>query len=295
MLYSLDKPLMSKQHVTFILIHGAWHTAACWRSVIEGLHKSGHTAVARDLPGSGTRALLPSGYSPRTADFPTSPALNTQHTQQQRTQAVVEEVETASKHGPVIVVGHSMGVLTATAVIAAVPELVAAVVFIAGQVMAAPLSSLDTYNHPKLQVSSTTCTLGNPMQIGAARIDWHSSDAAYQELLRTTFAADVDKAAFAHHALTCYPDEGMEPFTVPSAATAERCGRVPRYHVRLNDDKLVPPAGQDWLREEMDKAMGNSSKEYRLAGSHLVMLSRPVEVVQVLVKIAKQVALDTAA
>ena len=80
---------MSK-HVTFVLIHGAWHTATCWRPIVEGL-SAGCDAVAVDLPDSGPAPLFPLGYSPRTADFPSSPALNTQHTQKQRTETVVKE------------------------------------------------------------------------------------------------------------------------------------------------------------------------------------------------------------
>lgn len=285
---------MSKP-VTFVLIHGAWHTASCWRPVIEGLQSANYTAMAIDLPGSGTHALLPLGYTPRTADFPSSPALNTRHTQKQRTEAVLKEVAAACQHGPVIVVGHSMGTLTATEAMAAAPDRIAAVVYIAGQVMAAPLCSFDTYGHPRLALSTPSYTVGNPMELGAARVDWQSPDVAYAELLRTAFAADVDQATFARHALGCYPDEGIEPFGVPSSATADGCGRVPRYHVRLGDDRVVPPAGQDWLREEMDKAMESSSKEYRLPGSHLVMLSRPTELVQVLVQIAQEVALKSTA
>ena len=273
----------------FVLIHGAWHSAACWRPIIDGLQSAGHFACAIDLPGSGSRALLPLGYSPRTSDFPSSPSLNTHHTQQQRTDAVLEQVRVARAHGPVIVVGHSMGTLTATSVAAAAAEQVAAVVYIAGQVMAAPLRSLDTASHPKLAVASAGWGIGNPMELGASRVDWQSSDAAYRQLLHATFAGDVDEATFARHAATLYPDEGIEPFTQPSPATPDSCGRVPRYHVRLGDDRAMSPGGQDWLREEMDKAMGNSSTEYRLQGGHLVMLSRPAELVQVLLDIAKDV------
>ena len=279
---------MSKR-AAFVLVHGAWHSAACWGPIIEGLHAAGYKASAIDLPGSGADALMPVGYSPRTSVFSSSPALNTRHTQQQRTEAVLREAAAVSADGPVIIVGHSLGSLTATAAMAAAPEQVAAVVYVGGEVMAAPLSCFHTSVHPTRAGASARCLVGDVMALGAARIDWLSPDAAYRAMLRTAFAADVDEAAFAQHALTCYPDEGLQPFGQPSPATAERCGHVPRYHVRLGEDQVMPPAAQDWMREEMDKAMGSPSREYRLASSHLVMLSRPTELVQLLLEIAEEV------
>ncbi len=37
----------------FILVHGAWHTAKCWDSVVSFLTAGGHTAEALTLPGHG--------------------------------------------------------------------------------------------------------------------------------------------------------------------------------------------------------------------------------------------------
>ena len=35
---------------TFLLIHGAWHGAWCWRDVVAELEQAGHGAIAADLP-----------------------------------------------------------------------------------------------------------------------------------------------------------------------------------------------------------------------------------------------------
>jgi alpha-beta hydrolase superfamily lysophospholipase len=37
----------------FILVHGAWHGAWCWREVVPRLEARGHMANAIDLPGHG--------------------------------------------------------------------------------------------------------------------------------------------------------------------------------------------------------------------------------------------------
>lgn len=43
---------------SFLLVHGAWHGAWCWRSVTEALVRAGHRAHAITLTGLGERAHL---------------------------------------------------------------------------------------------------------------------------------------------------------------------------------------------------------------------------------------------
>ena len=42
----------------FVLVHGAWHGAWCWRDVIASLGAAGHRAHAVTLTGVGERAHL---------------------------------------------------------------------------------------------------------------------------------------------------------------------------------------------------------------------------------------------
>lgn len=44
---------MSDAKKTYILIHGAWHGAWCWKRLVPLLEKNGHTVLAPDLPGHG--------------------------------------------------------------------------------------------------------------------------------------------------------------------------------------------------------------------------------------------------
>ena len=41
---------------SFVLVHGAWHGAWCWRRVLEPLRAAGHRAFAVSLSGVGERA-----------------------------------------------------------------------------------------------------------------------------------------------------------------------------------------------------------------------------------------------
>ncbi len=42
----------------FVLVHGAWHGAWCWRRVVDALHAQGHRAFAVTLTGLADRAHL---------------------------------------------------------------------------------------------------------------------------------------------------------------------------------------------------------------------------------------------
>ena len=42
----------------FVLVHGAWHGAWCWRDVVQGLTQAGHRVHAVTLTGVGERAHL---------------------------------------------------------------------------------------------------------------------------------------------------------------------------------------------------------------------------------------------
>ena len=42
----------------FVLVHGAWHGAWCWRNVLNALIRAGHRAHAVTLTGVGARAHL---------------------------------------------------------------------------------------------------------------------------------------------------------------------------------------------------------------------------------------------
>jgi len=80
--------------VTFCLVHGAWHDAACWDPLLAPLRAAGHEVVAPDLPFDDPEAT----FEQRIA-----PALDA----------------LGGSAGPIVVVGHSMGAGYAPAIAAA--------------------------------------------------------------------------------------------------------------------------------------------------------------------------------
>src|SRR5262249_33473833 len=59
-----DRRVIAVRH-TYLLVHGAWHSAAHWNRVAEHLTARGHRVDAIDLPGSGLDARYPHAYLSR--------------------------------------------------------------------------------------------------------------------------------------------------------------------------------------------------------------------------------------
>jgi pimeloyl-ACP methyl ester carboxylesterase len=76
----------------FVLVHGAWHGAWCWRNVVPALWRAGHRAFAVTLTGVGERAHL----------------LSRSVTLETHVSDVVNTIE-AEELPHVVLVGHSYG------------------------------------------------------------------------------------------------------------------------------------------------------------------------------------------
>ncbi len=118
----------------FIFVHGAWSGAAAWQKFIPFLEARGYVARALDLPGAGANAKAPSSYDRRPLDaaaFASEPSPNASVTQEDRTRAVIALVEDTRRQtgAPIVLVGHSLGGLTVTAVAETIPEQLHATIY----------------------------------------------------------------------------------------------------------------------------------------------------------------------
>ena len=77
---------------TYALIHGAWHGAWCWDPLLPELHRRGHRAVAVDLP----------------CDDPAATTMDNAK--------LVADSLTDAQDDDVVIVGHSLGGITAVVV-----------------------------------------------------------------------------------------------------------------------------------------------------------------------------------
>ncbi|QJW89468.1 alpha/beta fold hydrolase [Spirosoma taeanense] len=109
---ALVQTILRAQSKTYVLVHGGWQGAWCWKKVVPLLEANGNRVVAIDLPGHG--------------DDKTSPAMVTLD---DYTKKVVQVAN--AQTGPVILVGHSMaGVAIAQAAELLGKEKVAKLVFL---------------------------------------------------------------------------------------------------------------------------------------------------------------------
>jgi pimeloyl-ACP methyl ester carboxylesterase len=128
---------MSVSKAAFALVHGGWHNHSVWDRIVPILNAQGFAALTLDLPGAGVNAIAPTSLSLRPFDpdaFAAERSPIAGVTQEERTQAVVALVREAASlgDGKVILVGHSAGGLTISAVAEQVPELLLAVVYLTG-------------------------------------------------------------------------------------------------------------------------------------------------------------------
>ncbi|MFC4807901.1 alpha/beta fold hydrolase [Paenibacillus sp. GCM10023250] len=126
----------------YVLIHGAWHGAWCWRKVIPLLESAGHRAIAIDLPGHG---------EDRT---PLSEV--TLEAYAKRVTSVIDGIDQEE----VILVGHSMGGMAVSQAAEYRPNRIKSIVYISGFLFKNGQTMLDVIPpHPYVHISDDGATM----------------------------------------------------------------------------------------------------------------------------------------
>lgn len=98
---------------TYVLVHGAWHGGWCWKKVLPGLARAGHTAHPLTLTGLGDRAHLH------------SPDINLDtHIQDVIAYLDMEDLK------DIVLVGHSYAGMVITGVAERVPQRIKSMVYL---------------------------------------------------------------------------------------------------------------------------------------------------------------------
>jgi hypothetical protein len=127
--------------------------------------------------------------------------------------------------------------------------------------------------------------VGDPVAIGATRINVGSTDEAYRSLLKAAFYGDVSESEFAHAALQLHCDESNAGALAPSEITPGRFGTVPRHYIRCTQDRAIPLTGQDHMIAAVDAAIGGETTTHTLESSHSPFLSQPAALSKILIDI----------
>jgi pimeloyl-ACP methyl ester carboxylesterase len=289
---------MSPTKTAYVLVHGGWHNHSAWDKLAPLLEAQGHMVLTLDLPGAGANTIAPKSLAARPFDlaaFATEPSPVAGVTLEERTEAVVALVKEAASScgGKVILVGHSAGGMAISAVAEQVPDLLAAIVYIAGFMVPNRVSLLEMLPHDSMSSAlSPGLFVGDPVAIGATRINPGPADDAYRALLKASFYADLSDVDFAQAAAELHCDEPNGGALTPSDITAGRFGSVPRHYIRTTQDCAVPLTGQDHMIAEVGRTLGGRTITHTLESSHSPFLSQPAALSRILLDISAQSAAD---
>jgi len=235
---------------TYVLVHGAWHAAWCWKYVAPILRSAGHQVYTPDLPGHG---------ADRGVARPVKP----------------DEYEDAICHliagidGPVILAGHSMGGIVISRVAERIPQRVSHLIYISGFLLADGLRINDLDDRMEGSIAAASMVLSRDRAFLMIPVD----------VLRSAFYHDCSEADYEDARAHIQP-EPLLPFITPVKVTAENFGSVPRFYIECLQDRAVPPACQ--------RMMYTSTKcvqIFQLDCGHSPFFSRYNELIAILLKI----------
>ncbi|MEI7029956.1 alpha/beta hydrolase [Streptomyces pratensis] len=281
---------------TFVLVHGAFANSFSYSPLHAELGLLGHRSVAVDLPGHGFAATYLHAYqAPQDAEgLATAPGSIRGVTLADNVAHLVGVLERAKENGPVILVSHSRGGITATAAANARPDLIDRIVYVAAW-CPVRLDVGDYYAEPEMaSVDAASVGLamaGDPAELGLLRVNFRTSDRAALAALKAAFLADGTEAEFLTFLNTFQPDENLDVGSSADRAQAATWGRVPKTYVRLADDASMPTALQDRLIREGDELTPDNPYDVRtLEGSHLKWLVDPAPAARLLGALAELTA-----
>ena len=241
---------------TYLLVHGAWHGAWCWKKVVPLMTHKGYKVVAIDLPSHGSDTTNVNSIT--FSDY------------------VNKVTETANKvEGEVILVGHSM----AGTVISQAAEVL-------GKTKVYKLNYLDAYL-PKngesvrslarmiessLPKDTTRLTIGNGLIVSEDR----KSSIFKPEVADILFYHDCNQQdkEFAHKNMN---RQSFAPLGTPVNVSDSIYGAIPKYYILCTESK------------DLDKSIlptrVKCEKVIKLKSSHSPFFSKPRQLVKMLIQI----------
>ncbi|WP_027346808.1 alpha/beta fold hydrolase [Hamadaea tsunoensis] len=276
---------------TFVFVHGANGSAGVWSPVVAELVALGHRAVAVDLPGHGLQAGYPPSYqTPQDLTaFAAEPSAMAGVTLDDTVDHLTSVVRRVAAHGPVILIGQSLGGISLTGVANRAPELVEHLVYVSAFCCVELPTVYDYYLTPEGSPSAVLAVpkVGDPARTGALRTNWRSGDPEFLASARRAFLADSTEEHLRALIAGCQPDESVLLSFTDARIDPAAWGRVPHTFVRLARDQAIPPALQDRMIAEADRAVPhNPFRVHTLESSHLGYLTRPAEISSLLARLA---------
>lgn len=270
-----------------VLLHGYYHGAWCWTDVVIALAAAGRAAVPVDMAGHGLRARRPAAATARPfneSSFATEVSPLGAIDLDTAAELLIQQIRAIGRGAPTTVVAHSMGGAVLSRAAERAPELIAHLVYLTAYMPASGTPCIAYVSLPEAKDSVfMPLVCGDPVAIGAMRVDPHSHDPQRREGLREAFYGDVDrhKADAAIALLGC--DAPTPTALQGTALTAARWGAIDRTYVVCTRDRTIPPALQRLFITQADQAFPeNPTTVQTLESSHSPFLSMPERVAELL-------------
>ncbi|MFE3651530.1 alpha/beta fold hydrolase [Streptomyces sp. NPDC059152] len=275
--------------VTFVLVHGVCTSSLMWAPVQRELALLGHRSFAVDLPGHGFDAQYPTAYqAPQDLDaWAAEPSKLAQVTLQDNIDMVVDVVRRVAEHGPVVLVGASLGGTTITGVGNAIPDLVNRLVYVSGWSCVQCANPIEYMQEPEfgdsLLAPLAALNVGDPAELGVGRANYRTADPVMLAGLKASMMADGTDEQFRAFLNILQPDESLAVMMADARGHADTWGTIARTYIRLTDDRSLPVAMQDRLIAEADALTPDNPYDvHTLATSHVGFLLKPAEVAGIL-------------
>jgi pimeloyl-ACP methyl ester carboxylesterase len=268
-----------------VLLHGFYHGAWAWTEVTAELAGRGRTAV--DMAAHGLHATAPAAAGRRPFDpvaYATEPSPVAGVGLDAAADLLVAQLDSVGGGKPVCVVAHSMGGAVLSRAAERQPGLVAHMVYLAAYM---PASNTPCLHYPSLPEGRDNrfmqMLVGDPVAIGALRIDHRSPDPEAQSAIREAFYGDVEpsRAAAATALLSC--DAPLAMVAESTTLTEQGWGSIPRTYIVCTEDRTIPAGLQRIFIAQADTAFpANPTTVVELATAHSASLSAPGRVADII-------------
>ncbi len=251
----------------------------------------GQRALPVELPGHGFDTVFPPGYaSPQDLDqlaTALSPLAGlTLDDYVEHTLGIIRRV---AEHGPVILVGHSLGGSTVTRVANTAPSLLARIVYLSAYCcVASPAvpayAPTDPPPDSPLGRARRMAFLGHPGRTGVSRTNPRAADPDVLAAQHDLLMADLNPAQVPTVlAYATQPDEPLQAVLADARVDPATWGWLARTYIRTSQDEVIPIQVQDRMIGEADQLTpANPFTVHTLAASHFAPITQPAPLADIL-------------
>ncbi|NNH68497.1 alpha/beta fold hydrolase [Nocardia uniformis] len=270
-----------------------------WTPVVRELALLGHRSLPVDLPGHGLDASFPLSYqSPQDVPgFTSGSSPLAAITVQDNVAHVIDVVQQARRHGPVVLVGHSLGGVTIGLVGNAIPEAIHRIVYLSAfcpSTAEAP-SAMALSQTPEAKKDVPTPNPDHSLFLGMdgvppgiIRFNLRSADKEALEDFRMTNMPEVTlEQMLPVLNLGMQPEDGAQTSVADGRVEAETWGRIPRSFIRLTRDNVISPALTSKMIDDADRLTpDNPFDVHSLDAGHVSVIYQARELAAILDQLA---------